>query len=81
MKFLFLAKILLLRKLERNRQEKQPITHNQTIITSELTMYSHTGQYDHILSQKQVQQVTHSLYSEDFTPNISLWLEFKHSNL
>ena len=54
MKFLFLAKFLLLRKLERNRQEKQPITHNQTIITSELTMYSHTGQYDHILSQKQV---------------------------
>ena len=32
MKFLFLAKILVLRKLERNRQEKHPITHNQTII-------------------------------------------------
>ena len=60
MKFLFLAKILLLRKLERNRQEKQPITHNQTIITSELTTYSHTGQYDHIL-------FTHSLYPEYFT--------------
>ena len=45
------------------------------------TMYSHTGQYDHTLSKKQLYQVTHSLYPEDVTPKISLWLQLKHSNL
>ena len=44
------------------------------------TMYSHTGQYDHKLSKKQLYQVTHSLYPEDFIPKISLWLQLKHSN-
>ena len=44
-------------------------------------MYSHTGQYDHTLSTKQLYQVTHSLYPEDVTPKISLWLQLKHSNL
>ena len=45
------------------------------------TMYSHTGQYDHTLSKIQLYQVAHSLYPEDFTPKISLWLQLKHSNL
>ena len=45
------------------------------------TMYSHTGQYDHTLSKKQLYQVTRSLYPEDFTPKMSLWLQLKHSNL
>ena len=44
-------------------------------------MCSHTGQYDHTLSKKQLNQVTHSLYPENFTPKISLWLQLKHSNL
>ena len=44
-------------------------------------MYSHTGQYDHTLSKKQLYQVTHSLYPENFTPKISLWLQLKHSIL
>ena len=38
---------------------------------------SHTGQYDHTLSKKQLYQVTHSLYPEEFTPKISLWLQLK----
>ena len=45
------------------------------------SMYSHTGQYDHTLAKKQLYQFTHSLYPEDVTPKISLWLQLKHSNL
>ena len=45
------------------------------------TMYSHTGQYDHTLSKKQLYHVTHSLHPEDFTTNISLRLKFKNSDL
>ena len=44
-------------------------------------MYSHTGQYDHTLSKKQLYHVTHSLHPEDFTTNISLRLKFKNSDL
>ena len=44
-------------------------------------MYSHTGQYDHTLSKKQLYHVTHSLHTEDFTTNISLRLKFKNSDL
>ena len=33
------------------------------------------------MSNKQLYQCTHSLYPEDVTPKISLWLQLKHSNL
>ena len=36
------------------------------------TMCSHTGQYDHTFSEKQLYQVTHSLYPENVTPKIFL---------
>ena len=45
------------------------------------TIYSYTGQYNHTLSKKQLYQLTHSLYPEDVTPKISLWLQLKYSNL
>ena len=45
------------------------------------TMRSHACQCDHTLSKKQLYYVSHSLYSEDFTRKISLWLQIKHSNL
>ena len=52
-----------------------------TTLRDRRTMYLHIGQYDHTLSKKQLYQVTHSVYPGDFTPKISLWLQFKHSNL
>ena len=34
-----------------------------TALRDKRTMYSHTGQYDHILPRKQLYHVTHSLFS------------------
>ena len=44
-------------------------------------MYSHTGQYDHTLSRKQLDRDTQSQYKEHFTTHIPLWLKLKHGNL
>ena len=52
-----------------------------TTLRDRRTMYSHTGQNDDTLSKKQLYNVAHTLYYEDYSKTSFSWLQLKHSNL